>query len=118
VRLARRVAEDGRPFGGDGGGEGILGGGDARLIEEDVRAAQTAGAENERLLEAEAGPELLQREDVRVDAPTTDDVTARRREPELASAREERSGEEDRRADLPTERGIELGGPDRRRVNG
>ena len=40
VRLAGGVAEDRRALGGDGRGERVLGGGDARLVEEDVGAAE------------------------------------------------------------------------------
>ena len=54
------------------------------------------------------GAEPLEREKVRVDAPAADDVAARRRQLDLAAAREQRAGQQDRRANLPAELGIEL----------
>ena len=68
-------------------------------------------------LELEGRAELLEREEVRVDAAAADDVAARRRQLDLAAAREQRRGEEDRRADLPAELRIELRGPNDLRVD-
>ena len=66
----------------------------------------------EALVELERRAELLEREEVRVDATAADDVAARRRQLDLAAAREQRPGEQDRRADLPAELGIELADAD------
>ena len=46
---------------------------------------------------------------VRVETPAADDVAARRRHGDAAEAREQRAGEEERRADLPRELGVEVG---------
>jgi hypothetical protein len=55
---------------------------------------------------------------VRVHAAAADDVRLRGAENDLTAAREERAGEEDRRADLPAELGIELGDAERLGVDG
>ena len=95
MRLAGGVAQHRRALGGDGGREGVLGAGDARLVEEDVGAAELLRAEDERVVEREARAELLQREEVRVDAAPADDVAARRRQLDRAAAGEQRAGEQD-----------------------
>ena len=123
VRLAGGVAEHRRALRRDGGDERVLGGRDARLVEEDVGAAEPLRAQNERVVELEARAELLEREEVRVDAASADDVAARRGQLDLAAAREQRAREQDRGADLPAERRVELGRPqllrvDRERVAG
>ena len=81
VRLAGGVAQDRRALGRDRGHERVLGAGDARLVEEDVGAAQAA-ARGTRYASSSSnvGAELLEREEVRVDAAPADDVAARRRQ--------------------------------------
>ena len=64
-----------------GGHDGVLGAGDARLVEEDARAAQAAGRArgDSRGPSMTIGAERLEREEVRVDAAAADDVAAGRR---------------------------------------
>src|SRR5688572_12825524 len=117
VRFTRRVAEHRDALSGHGSGERVLGGGDARLIEEDVGATKALGAQDERVVEREAGPELLQREAVGIAASATDAVAPWRRQLDLAAPRGQRAGGEDRRADLPAEGGVQLGRLDLLRVD-
>ena len=87
VRLARRVAENGRPARRDRGHERVLGARDARLVEEDVGAAKAGRRQMEAVVQLERRAEPLERQKVRVDAPAADDVAAR-----AAAARSRRTG--------------------------
>ena len=58
----------------------------------------------EAVVELERGTEALEREKVRVDATPADHVAARRRQRDLAAAREQRAGQQDRRANLLAQR--------------
>src|SRR5688572_10989436 len=113
VGLARRVAKHGGAGGGDSRGQRILGRGDAGLIEKDVGALELLRAQMERVADIVRRTELLEGEEVGIDAAPADDVATRRRQGDLAASREQRSGEEDRRAYLRRERAI-----DRRGANG
>src|SRR6185437_12202351 len=107
VRLARRVAERRRAGGEARRHERILGGGDARLIEKNVGTAKAARAQRVVRPELHAGAELLEREEVRVDPPATDDIPSRRRQRDGAAACEQRTSEEDRRANARAELRVE-----------
>src|SRR6185503_8396870 len=107
VWLAGRVAEDGGAARGNGRGDRVLGGRDAGLIEKDVGAAEAFRGEMEALIELEVGAEALERQKMRVDAAAADDVAARRRQLDLAAAREERRGQKNRRANLSAQLGVE-----------
>jgi uncharacterized protein YoxC len=99
VRLARRVAQCCGACGETRRHERILGGRDARLIEKDIGAAKAARAEGVLLAQLDENTELLEGQEVRVDAPATDDVAARRRKRNGAASREQRAGEKDRGTD-------------------
>ena len=58
------------------------------------------------------GAQLLERQDMGVDAPAADHVAAGRRQHHLAAAGEQRPGQQDRGADARAKHGIEVGGPD------
>src|SRR6185436_11306362 len=85
----------------------VLGGGDTGLVEKNVRATQTGRAESEGFLELERGTEPLEGQEVCVEAPTSDDVAAGRRQLHLTAPRQQRSGEQDRRPNAATELRIE-----------
>ncbi len=110
VRLARRVAEDRGALGGRGRGEGVFRSGDARLVEKNVGAAQRLRGEVKVAIAADHRAELLQREEVRVEATATDHVAAGRRQAHFPAPRQERRGEQDGRADARAQLGIECGG--------
>ena len=107
VRLARGIAKNRRSARRDSGHERVLGAGDARLIEKHVGAAKARRREVKVFVQLERRAEPLEREKVRVHAPAANDVAARRRQLNLAAAREHRRREQDRRADLPAELRIE-----------
>jgi hypothetical protein len=80
VRLAGRVADHGLARCEHGGHDGVLRRHDARLVEEDVVAAQPVGrAHLEAAAELDFRAELSERVDVRIEAAAADDVAARRR---------------------------------------
>ena len=110
VRLACGVAKDRSPAGGDRRGQGILRRRHAGLVKENVRAAQLRRAQAERILELERNAQTFEREEVRVEPSAADDVTAGRRQLDLTAARQQRRGQQNRRADLPTQLGVELRG--------
>src|SRR6185503_9139224 len=70
-------------------------------------AAEAFRGEMEALIELEVGAEALERQKMRVDAAAADDVAARRRQLDLAAAREERRGQKNRRANLSAQLGVE-----------
>ena len=100
VGLARRVADGGSPFREDRRHQGVLRAGDRGLVEEDIGADELVGDEAEGPIDLDAGPQLLEGEDVRVDAPPADDIPSRRRQLDLAEAREQGAGEKDGGPDL------------------
>jgi hypothetical protein len=96
VRLARRVDQRGVALGKHGGHHGVLGGGHGRLVHEEAGAGQPVRrAQGEVALDLDLGAERGEGVQVRVDAASTDDVTARGRHEDLAAAGEQRSGQED-----------------------
>jgi hypothetical protein len=60
----------------------------------------------------DGGAQLLEGEEMRVEATAADDVAAGRRQRHLAAAGEQRPGQQDRGADPRAEFGIEIGGAD------
>ena len=93
----------------DGGHDRVLGAHHRRLVEvhalaDEARRAQVVGAVDLHL-DAELGEGV----DVRVEPPAPDHVPARRRHDGAPEAREQRPGEQERRADLAAEVGVELG---------
>src|SRR5206468_48158 len=88
------------------------GGGDAGFIEEYVRAPQFGRAELQPVRGGDGSAQLLEGEEMRVEATAADDVAAGRRQRHLAAAGEQRPGQQDRGADTGTEFGIEVGRAD------
>src|SRR3989442_8721461 len=96
-----------------------LGGGDARLVEEDVRRPQAPSRCLELVVVAhgDLGAHLLQREEVGVHTPASDHVAAGGRESNAAEAGEHRPGKEDGGPDAPAQCGIELARGGVRRID-
>ena len=69
---------------------------------------EPVGAHREAPVGLDRRAELLERVQVRVDAAAADHVAARRRRDRAAEAREQRAGEQHRRADAPAELLVEL----------
>ena len=107
VRLARGVAEGGRARGQARRHERVLRSGDARLVEEDIGAAQPLRAQHVLVADLHDRSELLQGEKVRIDATPADDIAARGRQSDAAASREERPREQDRRTNARAQHGIE-----------
>ena len=99
MRLGGGVAQIGGAVGGDGCDQGVLGGGDAGLVEEDVGAPQLARAEFQPVRGRDGGAQLLEGQKMRVETPPADDVAAGRRQRHLAAAGQQRPGQQDRGAD-------------------
>ena len=100
VRLAGGVADHRLARRQHGGHDRVLGRHHARLVEEDVLAAQAGRAQLEAVADVDLGAELGEGVDVRVEPPPADHVAARRRHAGPAEAREQRAGEQERGADL------------------
>ena len=71
-------------------------------------AAQTRGAQLETVADVDLRPQLGERMDVWIESPPPDHVAPRGRHARPPEAREQRAGEQERRADLPRELGIQL----------
>ena len=108
VRLAGGIAEDRGPRGRHRSHEGVLGRGDARLIQEDVRAAQRLRLELVRRADRDLGAQSFQREEVGVHPPATDHVAPGRRQVHPPEPRQHRPREQNGRADPGGELGVEL----------
>ena len=110
VRLAGRVPDHGLAGSEHGGHDRVLGRHHARLVEEDVVAPQAAG----RLQLVMHLPELdlcaqpRERVDVRIETAPPDHVAARRRDGRAPEPREQRAGEQERRAHACAELRVEL----------
>ncbi len=109
VGLARGVTDDRLALREHGGHDGVLRRHHGCLVEEQPLAAQTLGAQVVRAVQLDLDAELHERVDVRVEATAADHVPARRRDRRAPEAREEWPGEQERRADLAAEDGVELG---------
>jgi putative nucleotidyltransferase with HDIG domain len=117
VRLAGRVADHRLARRQGRGHDGVLGGHDARLVQEDVRPAKSVRPHLVEAVQVDLRAELGERVDVRVEAAPADHVAAGRRHDGPGDAREQRTGEEERRANPAGELGIELVRVERRRVD-
>ena len=101
VGLAGGVADDRRAGRQRGGHQRVLGRHHRRLVHEDLAGAQAAAGRREHdvaavLVGRAQGAEGVE---VRVQAPAADDVAAGRRHVGAAEARQQRAGEQERRAD-------------------
>ena len=109
VRLAGRVPEHRLALGEHGRHDRVLRAHDGGLVEVHARAAQPVGRELVDAVDLDVGAERGERVDVRVEPPAADHVATRRRHGDPAEAREQRPGEEERRANLARELGVEVG---------
>ncbi len=109
VRLAGRVAEDRLSLGEHGGHDRVLRSHDRRLVEVHARPSQPVGRELVDAVDRDVRAERGERVDVRVQPPPADDVATGRRNRDATEAREERSCQEERGADLARELGVEIG---------
>ena len=107
VRLARGVADARPSLGEDGGHDGALRARDRRLVQVEPLPAEPVGPHLVRAVQLNFDPELLERVDVGVEAAAPDHVAARRRHGDLAEPRQQRRGEEERRADVAREVRVE-----------
>jgi hypothetical protein len=92
------------------GDQRVLGGGDARLIEEDVGAAQLRGVEFQLAGVLHGRTELLEGEEMGVEPSAADHVAAGRRQRHLAAAGKQGTGQQDRGPDPRAQIRIEIGG--------
>ena len=93
VRLGSGVAQIGGAVGGDRCDQRVFGGGDAGLVEEHVRAPQLGRAELQPVRRRDGGAQLLEGEEMRVEATAADDIAAGRRQRHLAAAGQQRPGQ-------------------------
>ena len=114
VRLGGGVADDGRALGQRGGHQRVLRAHDRRLVHEEVggdagrrwaRAADVA-------VVLDLGAERAERVEVRIEPAAADHVAAGRRHHGGAEARQQRAGDEERRADALGEVRIDVGAVD------
>ena len=117
VRLAGGMADDRLSLGEDGGHDRVLRAHDRRLVEVHALAAEPVRPHLVGAVELDLDPELLERVDVGVEAPAADHVAAGRRHGHAPEAGEQRAGEQERGADLPTELRVELGPADALRID-
>src|SRR2546423_1983189 len=78
----------------------VFGGRDARLVEKDVGTAESIYLHVDHLAVRELGAELLESEEVGIESASTNDVTAGWGEGDTSRPSEERSREQDRRAEF------------------
>ena len=83
--------------------------GDAGLVEEHFGAAEPAARKSQaiRVADPDLGAELLEREQVRVDAPPADAIAAGLRKRHLAEPGQQRRREQEGPADAARQRGVE-----------
>ena len=109
VRLAGGVADHRLALGEHRRHDDVLGRHHARLVEEDRLAAQPRRAHLEAAVDLDLDAELGEAVDVRVEPATPDHVAAGRRHDRGAEAREQRTGEQEGRADAAAQLLVELG---------
>ena len=90
----------------------VFGGGHAGFVEEHIGAGQARGTEFQPVRRSDGGAQLLEGEEMGVEAPPADYIAARRRQRHLAAAREQRSGQQDRGADPRAKFRVEISGAD------
>ena len=76
MRLARGVANNRRPFRKHRRHQRVLGAGDARLVEKNVFATQTIGANIKAIVDVNFRAERAQRVQVRIEPPPPDHIAA------------------------------------------
>jgi len=104
MRFARRVAEHCLSLRKNRGHDGVLRRHHAGLVEEHARTAQVRRLELvQATSEIHHCAELVEGVQMRIEPPAPDHVAARRRHRRAAEAREQRSSQEERRADLAAE---------------
>ena len=103
VRFAGRVSDHGHPGREGGDHDRVLGRHHARLVEEDVFAVQSTAAHLVTPADLDLGSQLGEGVNVRIEPPSSDHVSARRRSADGAEAREQRPREQERGADAPAE---------------
>ena len=109
MRLAGSVPDARLPRGQHGSHDRVLRPHDGRLVEVEPLAAEPVGPHLVGTVELDIDAELLECVNVRVEPPATDDVAARWRNRHSSETREQRAGEQERRADLASEVGVEIG---------
>jgi hypothetical protein len=107
VGLARRVQDHGGALGQRRGHHRVLGGGDARLVEEDLRAAEPAlEGQAQRGAGIDAGAERAESQQVGVHPATADAIAARGGERGPARPGQQTRSEQHRAAQLRHHRGV------------
>ena len=109
MRLARGMADDRLALGEHGRHDRVLGPHHGCLVEVHARADEPFGPEVVGAVDLHLDAELGERVDVGVEAPPADHVTAGRGNDGPAEACQQRTGEQERGADLAAEVGVELG---------
>ena len=117
VRLAGGVAEHGFAVGENRRHDRVLRPHDRRLVEVDARAREAVRGEVVDAVELDLGAQGGERVNVRVETPPPDHVPSGRRHRDASEAREQRPCEEERRADLSREAGVEIGLRDPARID-
>ena len=116
VRLAGGVADHGRARRQRGRHQRVLGGHHRGLVHEHVGRAQPARrGQHDVAVAVDVGAHRAEGVEVRIQAAATDHVAAGRRHHRAAEAREQRAGEQERRADQLGQLGVDLDLVDRRR---
>ena len=109
MRLGGGIADDRLALGGHGRHDDVLGGGDAGLVQQDVRAGQAIGTEFEHAVVGDLRAQLLQRQDVRVQPAAADDVAAGRWQAQAPARGRDRSGQQDGGPNAPAQIRVEIG---------
>lgn len=107
VRLRRGIPQDRGALGANGRHQGILSPGDARLVEEEVRAMQLLRLDGVIGADIHPGAEPFERKKVGVNAASTDHIATGRRQHDLAEPGEQWSGKQDRGPNFRAQPGIE-----------
>jgi hypothetical protein len=111
VRLGRGITDDRIPFCHDSRHDGVLRRGDACLVHQEIRAAQTVRPEGKTAVIRHVRAEGAQGQDVRIETSAPDHIAAGRGQFELAHPRRHRSRHEDRCADLAAKVRVEVRRP-------
>ncbi len=117
VRLAGGMAEHGFTVGENRRHDRVLGPHDRRLVEVDARAREAVRGEVVDPVELDLGAQGSERVNVCVETSPPDHVPSGRRHRDAPEAREQRPREEERRADLSREAGVEIGLGDPARID-
>jgi len=115
--FGRGVPDHGPSLGRHGSHQGILGAGNAGLVEKELPAFELVGLDLVAVAHGERGPQLLQGEEMSVHPPPSDHVPAGRWQRHPAESGQEWAGEENRGAYPSTELGIQRLGGDGVRID-